>query len=126
MTNEGYGSEYDYDYFYDEDLCETCLPNGYEPPKKGDLGLMLGAALWQVAMPMFVFHRAERKAYREHFGEEEPEDFELDMETITWKTKEMKIWDMIWGFNFLLWTPMLFFGGPAYFGIFQEPAAWWL
>ena len=117
-----YDVDYDYDYDYDMDDYEE----PYEPPQKSDLGSIVFISFWQVTMPMLVFNAVQQKAYREHFGDYEPEDYDLDMEEADWKTKEMEVWDDIQGVNILFWGPMLVLGGFALSGNFEEPAAWWL
>ena len=122
-----YDMDYDYDYdYYDEDPCETCLPNGYDPPKKGDLGAIVGVSFWQVTMPMLVLNAVQQKEYKKHFGGYEPEDYEFDFDSADWTTKEMQIWNDIQGLNILFWGPMFVLGGFALSGNFEEPAAWWL
>lgn len=75
---------------------------------------------------MLVFNAVQQKEYKKQFGDYEPEDFEVDMETADWKSKEMEIWDNIQGFNFLVWGPMFVLGSFALSGHFEEAAAWWL
>lgn len=57
-----YTNEDDYEY-YEDYGCEDCYENGYEPfyqpPSKGDLGLVVGAAAFQTIMPMLVFNALE-------------------------------------------------------------------
>ena len=87
---------------------------------------MVGTAFWQVSMPILVFNAVQQKAYRDYYGKYEPEDFDVDMETAEFKTKEMEVWDDIQGLNILLWGPTLVLGGFALSGNFQEAAAWWI
>ena len=58
---DDYDMDYDYDYdydndYYEEEPCETCYANGYEPPQKGDLGSIVFISFWQVTVPMLVFN----------------------------------------------------------------------
>ena len=110
----------------DDYNCEDCYPNCYEPPSKGDLITMVATAFWQVTMPMLVFNAVEQKAYRDYYGDYEPDEYYLDTETAEFKTKEMELWDKIQGLNILHWGPTLILGGFALSGNLQEPAALWI
>ena len=124
---DGSPEEYDYEYtdeeYYEDDYYYDYY---YEPPSKGDLGALVGAAFWQVTMPMLVFNAVQQKAYHDHFNKYEPEDYDFDMEEIKWKTKEMEVWDEIQGLNLLLWGPTLVLGGFALSGNLEGSAAWWI
>ena len=85
--------DYDYDYDYDYDDYEEV----WMPPQKSDLGSIVFTSFWQVTIPMLVFNAVQQKEYKKHFGGYEPDDYDFDMETADWKTKQMEVWDDIQG-----------------------------
>ena len=99
----------------------------YEPPSKSDLMAFVAMSLWQVTMPVLVFNFVQQKAYRDYYGDYEPEDYEMpNVDEVEYKTKEMEVWDNIQGLNILLWGPALVLGAVSLSDKWQEQSAWWI
>jgi hypothetical protein len=72
---------------------------------------MVGAAFYQLSMSMMIESAMEQKAYKDYFGEYEPEDFEVDEDAENpWMSKEVEIWQDIQGLNLIVWGPMFVLG----------------
>ena len=88
---------------------------------------MVITAAYQTIMPIMAFQIVQQKAYKDYYGEYEPEGFEYDSENnYVWETKNMQNWDSIQGLNMLTWGPMLVLGCFSLSERFEDQSAWWL